>query len=284
MSSFALKRGGRAFGTADRVGEDMPDGVRAAQPSVAGSRSRRSTIRPSTRSSAGLRGDLLGGHRRMRPPTPGVDAIVIAAAGRAFIAGADISEFGKPPVAPILPDVLDAIESCAKPVVAAIQGVALGGGLEVALACHGRVAAPGAKLGLPEIKLGIIPGAGGTQRLPRLIGAAKAFPMMLSGEPVTAREGAGARAGRRGGGWRSCVRRRRRAGRAPGAGGRPPRTGDRSEQADAGRSRGVRGAGGARRRRTSADMPNAMALIEAVRAVYHAAASRRGWRRSGRCS
>ncbi len=115
-----------------------------------------------------------------------VAAIVIASAGKAFIAGADISEFGKPPAPPSLPDVLDAIEASAKPVVAAIQGVALGGGLEVALACHARVALPAAKLGLPEIKLGIIPGAGGTQRLPRLIGAAKAFPMMLSGEPISA--------------------------------------------------------------------------------------------------
>lgn len=117
---------------------------------------------------------------------PAVTAIVIAAAGKAFIAGADISEFGKPPLAPLLPDVLDAIEGSEKPVVAAIQGVALGGGLEVALACHARVAAASAMLGLPEIKLGLIPGAGGTQRLPRLIGAAKAFPMMLSGEPVSA--------------------------------------------------------------------------------------------------
>jgi 3-hydroxyacyl-CoA dehydrogenase len=117
---------------------------------------------------------------------PAVDAIVIAASGRAFIAGADISEFGKPPVAPLLPDLLDAIERSAKPVVAAIQGVALGGGLEVALACHGRVASPEAKLGLPEIKLGLIPGAGGTQRLPRLIGAEKAFPIMLGGEPISA--------------------------------------------------------------------------------------------------
>lgn len=117
---------------------------------------------------------------------PGLDAMVIAAVGKAFIAGADISEFGKPPQPPSLPEVLDAIEASAKPIVAAIGGVALGGGLEVALACHGRVASPGAKLGLPEIKLGLIPGAGGTQRLPRLIGAAKAFPMMLSGEPISA--------------------------------------------------------------------------------------------------
>ncbi|MGO4286028.1 3-hydroxyacyl-CoA dehydrogenase NAD-binding domain-containing protein, partial [Bosea sp. TAB14] len=118
-----------------------------------------------------------------------VSAIVIAAAGKAFIAGADISEFGKPPVPPFLPDVLDTIERSPKPVVAAIQGVALGGGLEVALACHARVALPSAQLGLPEIKLGLIPGAGGTQRLPRLIGAAKAFPMMLSGDPIPAGRG-----------------------------------------------------------------------------------------------
>jgi len=115
-----------------------------------------------------------------------VVAVVIAAEGKAFIAGADISEFGKPPVAPFLPDVLETIAASPKPVVAAIQGVALGGGLEVALACHARVALAGAKLGLPEIKLGLIPGAGGTQRLPQLIGAAKAFPMMLSGEPISA--------------------------------------------------------------------------------------------------
>lgn len=115
-----------------------------------------------------------------------VVALVISAAGKAFIAGADISEFGKPPVAPFLPDVLDTIAASPKPVVAAIQGVALGGGLEVALACQGRVALAGVKLGLPEIKLGLIPGAGGTQRLPRLIGAARAFPIMLSGEPISA--------------------------------------------------------------------------------------------------
>jgi len=119
---------------------------------------------------------------------PAVTALVIAAKGRAFIAGADISEFGKPPAPPILPDLLAAIENAGKPVVAAIEGVALGGGLEVALACHGRIASPAAKLGLPEIKLGLIPGAGGTQRLPRLIGAAAAFPMMLSGEPIPAQK------------------------------------------------------------------------------------------------
>ncbi|SEL73371.1 short chain enoyl-CoA hydratase /3-hydroxyacyl-CoA dehydrogenase [Bosea lupini] len=137
--------------------------------------------------SAALRNDLNNALAQAMAD-PAVTALVIAAKGRAFIAGADISEFGKPPAPPILPDLLAAIEDAPKPVVAAIEGVALGGGLEVALACHGRVATPAAKLGLPEIKLGLIPGAGGTQRLPRLIGAAAAFPMMLSGEPIPAQK------------------------------------------------------------------------------------------------
>ncbi len=115
-----------------------------------------------------------------------VRAIVLAAEGKVFVGGADITEFGKPPRPPILPEILERIDASPKPVVAAINGAALGGGLELALACHARVAAPSAKLGLPEIKLGIIPGAGGTQRLPRLIGPALAFGMMASGEPVSA--------------------------------------------------------------------------------------------------
>lgn len=115
-----------------------------------------------------------------------VKAIVLAAEGKVFVAGADISEFGKPPVPPSLPEVISLIEACTKPVVAAINGMALGGGFELALACHARVVAPQAKLGLPEIKLGLIPGAGGTQRLPRLIGAAPAFTMMVSGDPISA--------------------------------------------------------------------------------------------------
>ena len=119
-----------------------------------------------------------------------VRAIVLAAEGRVFVGGADITEFGKPQQPPSLPDVLDRLDASPKPVVAAIGGAALGGGLELAMACHGRVAAPTAKLGLPEIKLGIIPGAGGTQRLPRLIGPDAAFAMMLTGEPVAAERAA----------------------------------------------------------------------------------------------
>ncbi len=115
-----------------------------------------------------------------------VRAVVLAAEGKLFVGGADITEFGKPAQPPILPDILARLDSAPKPVVAAINGAALGGGLELALACHARLAAPGAKLGLPEIKLGLIPGAGGTQRLPRLIGPAAAFAMMLTGEPVSA--------------------------------------------------------------------------------------------------
>ena len=119
---------------------------------------------------------------------PSVKAIVLICAGRTFIAGADISEFGKPPAAPYLPDVLDVIENAAKPVVAALHGTALGGGFEVALTAHYRIAVPSAKCGLPEIKLGLIPGAGGTQRLPRLVGVEKALDVILSGTPFGARE------------------------------------------------------------------------------------------------
>jgi 3-hydroxyacyl-CoA dehydrogenase len=115
---------------------------------------------------------------------PAVKAIVVYGSGRLFSAGADITEFGRAPVDPWLPAVVDTLESSAKPVVAAIHGSALGGGLEVALGCHYRVAVPGAKLGLPEVTLGILPGAGGTQRLPRLVGAEKALTMITSGVPI----------------------------------------------------------------------------------------------------
>ena len=116
-----------------------------------------------------------------------VKAVVIVGHGRTFFAGADITEFGKPPVDPSLPEVVDRIEASPKPVVAAIHGTALGGGLEVALGCHYRVAVPSAKLGLPEVKLGLLPGAGGTQRLPRVIGVEAALPMIVSGDPISAK-------------------------------------------------------------------------------------------------
>ena len=132
-----------------------------------------------------------------------IEAIVLRCAGRTFIAGADISEFGKPPQPPSFPEVIRAIEACAKPVVAAMHGTALGGGLEVALGCHYRVAVPGTRLALPEIKLGLIPGAGGTQRLPRLVGIEKGLAMILSGDPIPAEEAPAVGAGR-------CGRRRPR--------------------------------------------------------------------------
>ncbi|MGF6813926.1 3-hydroxyacyl-CoA dehydrogenase [Paraburkholderia atlantica] len=117
-----------------------------------------------------------------------VEAVLIVGAGRNFIAGADIREFGKPPVPPSLPDVCNRIEACAKPVIAALHGAALGGGLEVALAAHYRIAVDGAKLGLPEVQLGLLPGAGGTQRTPRLIGAPAALDLILSGRHASAKE------------------------------------------------------------------------------------------------
>src|SRR5437879_5223119 len=117
-----------------------------------------------------------------------VQAVVIVCAGRTFIAGADITEFGKPPVEPGLHAVLDLIEGSPKPVVSAIHGTALGGGLEVTLACHYRVGAKDARFGLPEVKLGILPGAGGTQRLPRVVGVEKSLQMMVSGDPIRADE------------------------------------------------------------------------------------------------
>jgi 3-hydroxyacyl-CoA dehydrogenase len=117
-----------------------------------------------------------------------VKAVVIACAGRTFFAGADITEFGKPPQAPGLGEVIAAIEAMPKPVVAALHGTAFGGGFELALACHFRVAVAGARVGLPEVKLGLLPGAGGTQRLPRLIGPEKALKMIVTGDPIEARE------------------------------------------------------------------------------------------------
>jgi 3-hydroxyacyl-CoA dehydrogenase len=120
-----------------------------------------------------------------------VNAIVIACEGQTFFAGADVSEFGTPKAfeQPVLPQVVDRVEACTKPVVAAIHGTALGGGLEVALSCHYRVAVSSAKLGTPEVKLGLLPGAGGTQRLPRVAGVRKALEMCATGNPIGARDG-----------------------------------------------------------------------------------------------
>ncbi|MBT6025102.1 MAG: 3-hydroxyacyl-CoA dehydrogenase [Gammaproteobacteria bacterium] len=113
-----------------------------------------------------------------------VKAIILTGAGRAFIAGADISEFGGKAEGPSLHDCLTTMENSAKPIIAAINGTAFGGGLEVALCCHYRVIAASAPVGLPEVKLGLLPGAGGTQRLPRLVGAQKALDFILSGDPI----------------------------------------------------------------------------------------------------
>ncbi|MFC5989542.1 3-hydroxyacyl-CoA dehydrogenase NAD-binding domain-containing protein [Limoniibacter endophyticus] len=120
-----------------------------------------------------------------------VSAVVITGAGKSFVAGADIKEFGKPQVDPTLPAVVEKIEASEKPVIAAINGVALGGGCEIALAAHARIAHSKAKLGFPEVKLGIVPGAGGTQRLPRLVGCLEAVEMIGTGKPVNAEKAFG---------------------------------------------------------------------------------------------
>jgi 3-hydroxyacyl-CoA dehydrogenase len=117
-----------------------------------------------------------------------VEAIILTGAGRTFVAGADITEFGKPPQAPSLIDVIATLDEVKKPTIAAVHGTPLGGGLELTMGCHFRVAAASTRLGLPEIKLGLIPGAGGTQRLPRLVGIEKAVPMILSGDPIPAKD------------------------------------------------------------------------------------------------
>jgi len=129
-----------------------------------------------------VRAGLVEGLKRARDA--GAKVVVIACAGRTFFAGADITEFGKPPQAPTLLDVIAAVEAMPIPVIAALHGTPLGGGFELALACHFRIAAPATRVGLPEIKLGLIPGAGGTQRLPRLTGPERALKLILAGEPV----------------------------------------------------------------------------------------------------
>jgi 3-hydroxyacyl-CoA dehydrogenase len=133
-----------------------------------------------------VRAGLLAGLNAAR--AEGAKAVVVTGTGRMFSAGAEMTEFGKPRQPPSLTEVFEAIEGYPGIVVAAIHGSALGGGLELALACHARVAAPEAQLGLPEVKRGFVPGAGGTQRLPRLIGAEAAARIIVTGEPVTAEE------------------------------------------------------------------------------------------------
>ncbi|MGY4430796.1 3-hydroxyacyl-CoA dehydrogenase [Bradyrhizobium sp. F1.13.1] len=137
--------------------------------------------------SAAVRGSILR-CMNLAIADPEVKAIVLTCAGRTFIAGADITEFGKPPQPPTWDEFMAIIEDSPKPVVAAIHGNALGGGLEVALACHFRVATENAKLGLPEVKLGLLPGGGGTQRLPRAVGSELAVKMIVGGDPINARE------------------------------------------------------------------------------------------------
>jgi 3-hydroxyacyl-CoA dehydrogenase len=137
--------------------------------------------------SAGVRDGLAGGVAAALADS-GAKAVVIICEGRTFIAGADITEFGGPQKGASLFDVQEAMENATKPVVAAIHGTALGGGLEVALCAHYRVAVPSARCGLPEVNLGLLPGAGGTQRLPRIVGVEKALEMMTSGQHVPAKE------------------------------------------------------------------------------------------------
>jgi 3-hydroxyacyl-CoA dehydrogenase len=137
--------------------------------------------------SAAVRDGLAGG-MKAATEDPGANAIVLICEGRTFIAGADITEFGGAQKGASLFDVQDALEGSAKPVIAAIHGTALGGGLEVALACHYRIAVPSARCGLPEVNLGLLPGAGGTQRLPRIVGVRKALEMVTSGQHVPAKD------------------------------------------------------------------------------------------------
>ena len=117
-------------------------------------------------------------------------ALILICKGRTFFAGADIKEFGQAPKSPSLPDMLEVLESSRKPIIAALHGTALGGGFETALACHYRCALRSAKVGLPEVKLGLLPGAGGTQRTPRLAGVEAALELMTNGKPISAEKAA----------------------------------------------------------------------------------------------
>jgi len=140
---------------------------------------------PVNATSAGVRQGLAAAIARMEAD-PAVRALVVRCAGKTFIAGADIKEFGKPMAEPGLADVMQLMDRATKPIVAAVHGTVLGGGFEVALACHYRVAAPGTKFGFPEVKLGLIPGGGGTQRVPRLAGLAAAIPLLTEGGQIRA--------------------------------------------------------------------------------------------------
>ncbi len=137
--------------------------------------------------SQAVRQGLADGMDRAEADTA-VKAVLVVGEGRAFIAGADITEFGKPPMEPNLPDLCTRIENSPLLVIASMHGVTLGGGLEVALGAHYRIAQPSARLGLPEVHLGLLPGAGGTQRLPRLTGSGKAIEIMISGRQIKAAE------------------------------------------------------------------------------------------------
>jgi len=139
--------------------------------------------------SVGVRAAIIDGVAKLALD-PEIKVGVLACEGRTFMAGADITEFGKPPLSPSLHEAINAVETSAKPIVAAIHGTAFGGGLEVALGCQYRVAIASAKVGLPEVKLGLLPGAGGTQRLPRLIGIDAALGMIVSGDPVAVSQAA----------------------------------------------------------------------------------------------
>jgi 3-hydroxyacyl-CoA dehydrogenase len=142
---------------------------------------------PINASSTAVRSGMLQAVREVQADIS-LRASVLIGAGKTFIAGSDIREFGQTLAEPQLPDVIAAIEACPKPVVAALHGAALGGGFELALGCDARVAAPGTVVGLPEVTLGMIPGAGGTQRLPRVVGIPRAIAMVCSGERVPAEQ------------------------------------------------------------------------------------------------
>ena len=223
-------------------------------------RSSASTTRPVNALSPEVIDGLDAAVARRRRPTTAVRAIVVIGAGRTFIAGADIKgleqlAWGADAGAPEMHDLLQRIEDCAKPVVMAMHGTALGGGLELAMAGHYRVAVADAQIGQPEVNLGIIPGAEGTQRLPRLVGVEKALEMCVSGKPIKAAEALRDRPDR--------PHRRRRPARAGAVGVRARDGGarrrrirkTRERQRQAARRRGAAGAARGRPRAGAQDAP-----------------------------